>query len=176
MKTSYEFRAKKFIEQIAPIIPQIFNARTVRQLHKDIDQFNTEHHRKVIMSRGITRIALITSDYVIKIDYEHDEVFGDCEAELHMYEIAEADGFDYMFAKITRYQYNNMNFYIMPRIEGINPYRDCYATDFMTDNEIEWCNEHNLIDLHSGNFGWKNKHVVIIDYAARDVTTGSSSF
>ena len=54
-----------------------------------------------------------------------------------------------------------------------NPDRYEEAWDYMDDNEREWCYEHNLIDLHSGNYGWHNKHIVIIDYAATDCATPS---
>ena len=173
MKSNYEVRAQRFIEKIAPIVPKILNSSTIMRMREIVAQFNDENHRKVVVSKGLTRVALISSDYVIKIDYHRDVIFGDCESELHIYEIAKADGYDYMFAKITRYPYNGINYYIMPRINGINPDRYEEAWDYMDDNEREWCYEHNLIDLHSGNYGWHNKHIVIIDYAATDGATPS---
>ena len=177
MKSSYEVRAKKFINQIAPYIPIILNSTTVNYLRQAIYEFNTIHHRKVRMYKGYTRVALITSDYVIKLDYNKDAMFGDCETEFHMYEIAECDGYDYLFAKITRYTVNGIDFYIMPKINGINENSDREAWEYMTPSEYDWCTEHNIIDLHSGNFGWKNNHIIIFDYAATNgCYTGSSTW
>jgi hypothetical protein len=71
-----------------------------------------------------------------------------------------------MFAKIERYAYRGLNFYIMPRIHGIER-TEYNAEDYMTDDELNWCDSQGLTDLHNGNYGWKNGHIVIIDYAAR---------
>ena len=162
MKNDYEIRAQKFIRQIFPYLDGLTD-------HDDrwyaVYAFNLDHHRKVSYSHGMSRYALITSDYVVKVDYKETQ-FGCCEDEIDLYTEAEMDGFDYLFAKITRYTYQGVNFYIMPRIYGIE--RKEYDADwYMSEEEKDWCYNHDLCDLHNENYGWKNGHVVIFDYAAR---------
>lgn len=160
MKNSYDIRAKKFIRMIDPYIG---NADSIGFIKVGVSLFNTKYHRAVQFTSGYTRCVLITSDYVIKIDYRTDSQFGNCETELNMYERAIKDGFSYLFAKIERYTYNNHDYYIMPRIKGIDKYEDDVY-------EYLNCEENNYLyemveDLHSGNYGWKNGYPVIIDYA-----------
>jgi hypothetical protein len=70
-----------------------------------------------------------------------------------------------LFAKISRYDYNGTAFYIMPRIHGVGK-TDWDADEYLTEDENDWVYEH-VCDLHNGNYGWKDGHVVIFDYAAR---------
>lgn len=163
-KNSYEIRAQKFIREIYPFI---MYHDTHCERERAVDLFNALKHRKVHYANGLTRFALITSDYVVKVDYDEEaiESFGGCENEVARYQEAEQDGFAYLFAKITRYEYRGHKFYIMPRINGIN--RTWMDADYyMTEQESDWCNEHNLCDLHCANYGWKGNHIVIVDYAA----------
>ena len=161
---SYIERAKDFIAQIFPYVGKWENPWDIIN---DIDDFNKQNSRKVIMKHGIARIALITSDYVVKYDFDKDEVeeVGGCEAEVELYAEAVKDGFAYLFAEITPYCYHGRNFYIMPRIRGINGDGWYYADHYMTDEENEWCDDHHLSDLHCNNFGFRNGKVCIIDYA-----------
>jgi hypothetical protein len=110
---------------------------------------------------------MITSDYVVKIDYDPRAIkrWGGCEEEMRLYAQAKADGFDYLFAKITRYEYEGYTFYIMPRIKGIGKYEDD-AWKYMSYAEWDWCHKHRLCDLHSFNYGWRNGQVCLIDYGA----------
>lgn len=165
MKGTYEERAKKFIAQIYPLLKNAYNSHSSREAV--VNSFNHWYHRNVKYAHGLTRYALITSDYVVKVDYDahYVERYGGCEKELQFYAQAEADGFSYMFAKITLYQYEGVNFYIMPRIHGIGRH-EYDADEYMTPEEYDWCLDHNLSDLHNGNYGWKDGHIVIIDYAA----------
>lgn len=162
MRNNYEVRAQKFIKQIFPYLEGLTN-------HDDrsyaVYAFSLDHNRKVYYSHGLSRYALITSDYVVKVDY-NDTRWGNCEDEIDLYAEAEADGFDYLFAKITRYTYLGTNFYIMPRIYGIGKKFDD-ADWYMSEEERDWCYNHDLCDLHNHNYGWKDGHVVIFDYAAR---------
>ena len=162
-KNSYEIRAEKFVKQIMPFL---FNCQTVEDYSVAVRMFNTRYHRSVIMAHGLTRIALITSDYVIKFDYNPAEVeiFGGCEDECTIYAEAKLAGFDYLFAKISRIEINGRYFYIMPRINGIGRYYED-AQDYMTEDECDWVLTR-VFDLHWRNYGWKNNHVVLIDYSA----------
>ena len=165
MANSYEVRARKFIEQIFPMIDSFTDEDTIIE---NVRIFNMLYHRKVHVASGLTRIALITSDYVVKFDYsEHNvSVWGGCENEMETYSEAEADGFAYLFAKITRYTFEGHTFYIMPRVYGIGRKEDD-AWEFMTEEENDWCENHNITDLHNFNYGWRNGRVCLIDYGAR---------
>lgn len=166
MKNGYEVRAQKFIQKFYE-----FYAENI-----DIDDacfyFNsTYHNQKIHVESGATRHALITSDYVIKIDKKpngYTKRFGTCKTEYKNYQIAVRDGFEYMFAKITVYKYMGITWYIMPRVKGIGDKCCRDATYYMTKREKEWIAENGFFDLHYNNYGWKNRHIVLIDYASRD--------
>lgn len=102
---------------------------------------------------------------------------GGGENEVSMYAIAEREGFAYLFAKVTPYDYCGKRFYIMPRIHGIGRYEYDYADEHMTEAECEFCDRHQISDLHCNNYGFRNGHVCIIDYACRldECSTPSSS-
>ena len=171
---SYIERAKDFVQQIYPYIGEWESPYGVSN---DVDDFNEQNHRKVIMRHGIARIAFITSDYVVKYDFDPEEVavVGGCENEVELYEVAVAEGFGYLFAEITRFPYRGRNFYIMPRIRGINGDSWNHADYYMTDEENAWCDRHNLSDLHCNNYGFRNGKVCIIDYACHLEETSESS-
>ena len=161
MKSNYKIRAQKFIKAIAAYIENCYDVKTVRF---GVDRFLYDHpNRKVTVSFGISRIAMITADYVVKIDYK-DSAFGDCESELEHYAQACEAGFGEYFAEITKFTYNERDFYIMPRIGNIDE-DDDDVYYHCPDDFAEWLYD-NLCDMHSGNYGWKDGHVVIFDYAA----------
>ena len=163
MRNNYEVRAQKFIQQIFPYLEGCENNHDEREYA--ILAFNHDYNRKVMYKHGMTRYALITADYAVKVDYACTR-WGNSEDEMKLYEEAVQDGFEYMFAKITRYTYLGINFYIMPRVYGIGKKFDD-ADWYMSEDEKDWCYDHNLCDLHKYNYGWKDDHVVIFDYAAR---------
>lgn len=162
---SYVERAKDFI---AEIFPYITDWKNVYEVDNDIDVFNAEKNRKVIMRHGLSRIALITSDYVVKYDFDPNEVecIGGCEAELELYQHAVEDGFAYLFAEITPYDYDDHTFYIMPRINGIGTGND-NGYNLMSVKEKRWCEKQKLDDLHCHNYGFRNGQICIVDYAYR---------
>jgi hypothetical protein len=41
---------------------------------------------------------------------------------------------------------------------------DDYYMEFVTSEEQDWLDDH-IHDLHSGNYGFKNGKLVIVDYA-----------
>ena len=175
MKTDYITRAKKFIKDI---YPYIMNIRTSPfQYIRAIETFNAIHSRKVEVAHGVSRIALITSDYVVKIEYNEEEVtrVGGCESEMAFYEFAQSQGFEYLFAKITLFEYNGRKFYIMPRVQGIGRFEYSYAEDVTTGTESSFLRSY-LYDLHDENYGWYNGHVVIIDYACNVFQQGEAHY
>lgn len=161
MRSNYEDRAKQFIQQIFPYIE---DCETHDERLEAVLTFNSQNHRKVKYAHGSSRYALISSDYVVKVDYRHT-CWGTSEDEIELYNEAVQDGFEYLFAKISRYQYRDRYFYIMPRIEGVGS-TPWDADEYLEEDEADWCWYH-VCDLHNENYGWKNGHVVIIDYAAR---------
>ena len=173
---SYEERAKDFIKEIFPFLRDFESPWTTRQ---DVRMYNASRTRNVKVACGCARIALLTSDYVVKWDYDEDEVnaVGGSENEIALYEIAEKEGFAYLFAKITRYEYNGRKFYIMPRVNGIHD-SNGRAWQYMTNAERAWCQNHYLTDLHCNNYGLVNHKVIIVDYGFQTdkIEDGSDSY
>lgn len=163
---SYEERAKDFIKQV---FPYISSCQKPWEISRRIEMFNEDFDRKVVVSSGLSRIALITSDYVVKFDYNPDEVacIGGCDNEVALYNLAEREGFAYLFAKITMFVYRGRYFYIMPRIRGIGSSWH-YAEYHMTIEERAFCRRHRITDLHEENYGFRKGHVCVIDYACHD--------
>ena len=170
---SYIERAKDFIQHIYPFIENV--QYDVFMIGDAIAHYNEQFNRKVEFRHGIARIALITSDYVIKYDFNPDEVadVGGCEREVKVYAIAKDRGFAHLFAEITPFEYCGRKFYIMPRINGIGKYEWDYADNFMTEEEEDFCDRLEITDLHCNNYGFRNGHVCLVDYACSLVTTSS---
>ena len=164
MRNTYEVRAERFIHQLYDYICDCGN---YREIENAISRFNYMNRRNVIFRHGLTRIAFITSDYVIKMDFGSGynmTQFGGCENECRIYEEAVAEGYEYLFAKPTMVEYEGHNFYIMPRIRNIGRY-DYDVSEYLTEEENDWV-EERVFDLHYRNYGWKDGHPVIFDYAA----------
>ena len=64
-------------------------------------------------------MALVTSDYVVKIDYNFNSDFGTSADEVDAYDFVCREGYDKYFAEISCYTYGGLDFYIMPRVGGI---------------------------------------------------------
>lgn len=163
MMRNYIDRARDFIKQIFPYIENSYSPWDVeRQIYK----FNNDFNRKVIVRSGLSRVALITSDYVIKFDYDKNEVesIGGCDNELDIYWQAKHEGFAYLFAEINAIIYNNRCFFIMPKVNGIGSGIH-YAEHYMTEEEKDFCRRHRISDLHRNNYGFRRGHVCLVDYA-----------
>ena len=164
MRNTYEIRAERFIHQIYDFI---CDCECVEDYEYAVKVFNYECRRKVKVKHGLTRVVLITSDYVVKIDcgrLDWREQFGGCANEFEIYEQAENAGFAYLFAKPTAVEYKGRKFCVMPRIHGIG-LEDDDADYFLTPKEDRWVSSR-VFDLHNGNYGWKDGHPVLFDYAA----------
>lgn len=164
MKSSYIVRARQFAWDIYPFIRE---CKTVSDYEEAVENFNIINHRKVRVACGQTRVVLITSDYVLKIDYgTRQELYGGCENEHRAYQKVYNDGYAYLFARITPVMVNEKVYYIMPRIERIgaefNDWNEAY--DVVNDDESEYLYE-NFRDLHYENFGTRKGRPVIVDYA-----------
>lgn len=163
---SYEERAKSFIEEIYPYLIGNLISNDFYHADRNVERYNKDKSRKVQIKEGMSRTVLVTSDYVVKIDKKLYCSYGTCEDECTAYSKAKAAGFEHLFAKPTPYKFNGYTFYIMPRIRNINPWRvdDDYYMEFVTSEEQDWLDDH-IHDLHSGNYGFKNGKLVIVDYA-----------
>lgn len=168
MKTSYIVRAKKFIRQILPYI--IPNITWIPAVEKGVNEFCIAHNRKIKVAYGSARIALITSDYVIKWNYDNEAVedIGGNTEELKMYEKAKEDGFDYLLAEPTKVTINGYDFIIMPKVNigrTDNKGKQKRAIqNYLTDEEYMWTLD-NIDDLHIYNWGFLKNKPVITDYA-----------
>lgn len=172
MKQDYRTRAKKFVREIFPFIEDILESdldewENLMWLKEIVTGFNFIKSRKVFVSNGYSRIALITSDYVVKINRSLDCPFcGNCESELENWQEIQKSSFSYLFAEITKYNYEGYSFYIMPRIKGVGQATK-EINDYLTESEINYIYSR-CSDLHSGNFGFYKKRPMIIDYACTE--------
>ena len=158
MKTAYNIRAKKFIKQLYKYIEDT----TERELKFACGAYCAEHpSRKVEFASGCSRGVFITSDYAVKIDLKGGiTAWGTSETELALWEKAKQDKMDFLFCPMEKYEYNGIDFYIMPRatqIGGFDPYENPLFE--------KYSNEVRLSDIHEGNVGIVNGRKVIIDYA-----------
>ena len=170
----YIERATRLIHEVYPMIRE--NLDNPWELKRIVKKFNQTNFRNIRVANGSARVALVGSDYVVKWDYDLENVdeIGGCENEIELYAIAEREGFAYLFAKITRVEYDGHYFYVMPRIHDIGKTEE-RAWYYMTHTEKVWCECHHLTDLHDENYGWVNNHIVIVDYAFQEDKVQESS-
>ena len=168
---NYEERAMDFVKELYPYLVDCgaFDRHILSRYATAVSAFNDDKHRKVHFAHGIARVAFITSDYVIKYEYNPNNVdfYGGCENEVIRYARAEEEGFAYLFAKISRYIYEGHVFYIMPKVYGIGreQYEDKYADEFMTEEESDFVYGLGISDMHYQNYGFRKGHVCLVDYA-----------
>lgn len=161
MKSDYRVRAEKLIRKVYPYIK---NCRTPDGVRKHIEEYNKEHHSKILVRNGAARFALIYSDYVIKFDYgSAKEWAGGCEEEYQKYtEVIASSPYSYLFAEMTKIQIGRKNIYIMPRVKGVGESGKYWYN--LTNAERRFINSVTA-DMHRGNYGRYNRKPKIIDYA-----------
>ena len=166
MKSNYKVRAEKFLRSIYNDI--CANLNSPCEIDTTMWAYAISHKRKIWVKWGCSRCAIITSDYVIKWDYDAGSVaeVGGVELESTVYERAVNAGYGYLFAECTLIEIDGHIFSIMPRINGIGRYahKKGAIENYLTDDEINFINGI-IIDMHSENWGLKNNYPVIIDYA-----------
>ena len=174
MKSDYRERAFRFIQEVYPYIDGFMYEPYL--VTRRIRIFNHAKSRNVQVRNGCARIALITSDYVIKFDYDEDEVrrIGGCEDEVYFYGFVKKNHMEHLFAEITPVSYMGHKFYIMPRISGIGRYEDMHVEYFLNFEDSDFVHSY-LSDMHSGNYGWKNGYPVIVDYALNELRENTNS-
>lgn len=166
MKNNYEARATRFIEST---LVKLFDGCTdFYDFKYALKHYNANHKRTLNWAHGVSRIAIIRNDYVVKVDYRPTGRWangraGNCESELEVYMQAVADGMEHLLAKTTVLHMNGLTFSIMPRINGIDDWSRDW-TDHCTIEERIWLNDH-VHDLHDGNVGYRRNKVCVVDYA-----------
>lgn len=165
MKSNYEVRAMKFAHTLVKLFDGCID---LGHFEDAIEMYNMTHTRQLKYANGVSRIAIIRSDYVIKFDYRPDHCWedgraGNCTSEAEIYARAIRDGYEYLLAKTTVCTINGLTFSIMPKINDVGDWHRDWR-NYCTADEKEWLSE-NLNDLHSGNVGYKNNKVCVIDYA-----------
>lgn len=167
IKTDYEVRAKAFIKEFAPYLKGIRVTRSNSyKIYDAVRRFNIDKKRNVKVASGASRIALITSDYVVKLDFGTTWA-GNSKTEMRGYEQAKNDGYEYLLAKISLYKYGNRKFYIMPRAKvAITLTRKTQISLWqkLTEDEQKYIHK-NFEDLHENNWGSLHGRLVLIDYA-----------
>ena len=170
IKTDYEVRAKEFIKEFAPYLKGIrVNKSNSYKVREAVRQFNVDKKRNVKVASGASRIVLITSDYVVKLDFGTTWA-GNSATEMYGYEQAKKDGYEYLLAKISLYKCRNRKFYIMPRArvaETLTFEGQKRLWFKFTEDERKYIRD-NFEDLHDHNWGSLHGRPVLIDYAWND--------
>ena len=175
MKSDYRVRACKFLKSFWKYLEAV-DIHDLDMVQDALQSYLLDHpSRRVTLCNGSARMAIITADYVIKWDYNEDNIeeIGGCDSEQWVYENAKRAGFSYLFAEITPYYFEGYEFVIMPRIPNIGfaAHKRLHCkniNEILTEEEEDYIHSIHLTDLHSYNWGIKNHKPVIIDYAYID--------
>lgn len=164
-KTSYESRAMKVVIMLVMLFT---GCEYLEDFEERIFRYNATHYRQIKYSHGVSRIAIICADYVIKFDITpvgrfSDGSAGDIYSEQRVYTKAVIDGMEHLLAKTTVGECNGRRYCIMPRINDVGNWSKDWR-DYCTAEEEEWL-DNNLFDLHCGNVGYRHGKVCVIDYA-----------
>lgn len=163
-RTTYEERGAKFAEALAK---RFEGCVTLDDFRHEIQRYNKTHVRKLNWDNGVSRIAILRADYVIKFDFNPTGSFsdgraGNCFSEEAIYARAVADGMEHLLAKTTVLTLHGLTCSIMPRINGVGT--DSYWEKTVTPEEEDWLYD-NLNDLHRFNYGFRKGKICVIDYA-----------
>ena len=170
MKKSYIERAMHMAELLSSYMENgNKNESIYNRCRRAAFEYNRRHSRSAMcFDNGSTRFAFIISDYVLKVDYREIKSFGNSETELEAWDFICENEMEEYFAEITKYtSKSGITFYIMPRIKHVGEYDEdwffetLYETDIVAYSFIQ----DYFYDFHKNNFGFKNGHPVMIDYA-----------
>lgn len=169
-RSDYKSRAIKFLRMVYPYIQNCLTDPD--ECMEQIEVFNQEKSRHARMDFGASRIAIIASDYVIKFDYDKENVrdVGGCETELMFYSFAKRKGYERLFAEISCVVYKNTPFFIMPRIPRVGDGHDMVEM-YLSEEDSDFVSEY-LFDMHENNYGFINHYPVIVDYASNVLLEG----
>ena len=170
MKKSYIERAMQMAELLSSYME---NGNKIESIYNRCRmaafEYNKRHSRSAMcFDNGSTRFAFIISDYVLKVDYNIIKSFGNSETELKAWDFICKNGMEEYFAEITKHvSKSGITFYIMPRIKHVGEYDEewLFETLYETDIVAYYFIQDYFYDFHENNFGFKNGHPVMIDYA-----------
>ena len=170
MKKSYIERAMRMAELLSSYMDSYSETMSIyNKCNMAAKEYNIRHkHSSMNVKSGSTRLAFIISDYVLKVDYQTIKFYGSSETELEAWNFICENGMEEYFAEITKYiSKSGITFYIMPRIKHIGEYDEELFNDTLFETDIGAYDfiQDNFYDFHENNFGIKNGHPVIIDYA-----------
>ena len=170
MKKSYIERAMRMAELLSSYMENgNKNASIYNKCRMAAFEYNKRHSRSSMsVDNGSTRVAFIISDYVLKVDYREIKSYGNSETELEAWDFIRENGMEEYFAEITKYtSKSGLTFYIMPRIKHVGEYDEDWFFETLYKTDIVACGfiQDNFCDFHENNFGIKNGHPVMIDYA-----------
>ena len=170
MKKSYIERAMRMAELLSSYMENYNKNESIYVRCKMAAlEYNERHSRSSMRcDNGSTRIAFIISDYVLKVDYREIKSYGNSETELKAWDFIRKNGVEEYFAEITKYtSKSGITFYIMPRIKHVGEYDEDWFFETLYKTDIVACGfiQDNFCDFHENNFGIKNGHPVMIDYA-----------
>ena len=170
MKKSYIERAMRMAELLSSYMEAYNKAESIySKCRMAALEYNERHSRSAMcFDNGSTRFAFIISDYVLKVDYREIKSYGNSETELEAWNFICKNGMEEYFAEITKYvSKSGIAFYIMPRIKHVGEYDEDWFFETLYKTDIVACGfiQDNFCDFHENNFGIKNGHPVMIDYA-----------
>ena len=167
MSKSWELQAREFADAIYPYIKRRIARKEFYEDFEDViwnavyDYKKAHKHNKLRVEAGATRVCIIGREYVLKFDFgDNIKNFGGCASELEMYKKAKRDGYSHLFAKCFKFVLHGYTFFAMEKIDHVG---NVYKNDW-TEDEKKYIRK-NVMDMHSYNYGSKDDHVVIIDYA-----------
>lgn len=168
MRNNYVERAEKFMRSF---VRNYGHPSTKKEALGMVNRYNIAHKRThLAFAYGISRFAIVLSDYVIKWDYDADSVatWGGCEEEMKLYKKASKIGLHYVLAPITRIKVYGRFYYIMPRCTRTTYMDKHHDLTYYLGEDIMWglYNQLNLTDLHDANWGFLHGQATIFDYAA----------
>ena len=164
MINDYLAHAREFLNTNAAVLDNLYERQSVIWWKHFCDDNGLK------FNAGQTRIVIIGEDFVIKIDKKHIgrwARFGNCYQEYQNWKMVQADGFDYMFAAITKMKAGHHYYYVMPRVANVD--HDCTAwawnLDDLTSYEQRYLRS-TFEDLHEYNYGFDDAgNLQIFDYA-----------
>lgn len=162
---------RTYIERAEDFIKDLFEYKGKNSfkntwgIQRTVEEYQMSHLRRNIkVTSGAARTAIITSDYVIKIDTGRPDIYGGCEQEIDFYDYACDCGMEHLLAKPTLFRYKKIDFYVYPRARVLTDMaRSKNWYNKLTYDEQSFVDEIN--DLHKGNVGFLHGKVCIIDYA-----------
>lgn len=162
---TYEERAIDFIKELYEVKGENPFTKNYGVRRIVSDYLSLHPRRNVKVAEGAARTAIITSDYVIKIDTGEVDIYGGCENEEEFYGYACECNMEYLLAKPTHFRYKRIDFYIYPRA---SVYANFSRKDRSWYSKLSYAEKDfiDLIDdLHEGNIGFIHGKLCIIDYA-----------